>query len=193
MNNRPLSQLQSLNTHHAERVLSYLLSWHNVALNLREMLCLHVLIEVEHVLKYERACVGGALGTWKHGPVCKRLHAHLKTLDYAYREGAKPESNLIAYASPNGRTLFVSKVDAHHNRDDLSDAELECMEAAFNNLREMPFEYGRLCFRGTLQFICNAWKSAYIKGRDMCWYEILDEYQNQTGEDISYIKSCVGL
>ena len=193
MSNRPFNQLQGLNPHHAERVLSYLLSRHNIALTIREMICLHALIEVEHVLKYGQVCTGGAFGVWKHGPICKRLYAHLKELGYAQQEGCNQNPDYLDCIGTSKRMIFLAAKNTDRNRDDLSDAELESMEAAFKQLREMTIENGIMFFRGELEFLNKAWTRAYLQNRDMCWYDVLDEYQKQTGEDMSYIKSCIGL
>ena len=185
----PLSQLMPFNEHRFDACLAYLAAKHNEVLTQRQMVKLHVMIDVYHVLEHGRPVIGGALGRWDGGPVVQRAFNRVKRWWYRFSEtGAQPE-NFCVSQGINRRIDYRSSAEI--SDDEFSPSELQAMEKAWGVVTSMSYAESKAFFHDPDNFMGRAWQNARRERRDLDWDEIIDAYDEDKGTDHSHIKTLI--
>jgi hypothetical protein len=184
-----LSQLTPFNAHRFDVCMTYLAREHGKTLTQYDLVKLHVMSDVFHVLTYGAPIIGGALERWDHGPVIRRAYDRLMSWWHRFREtgeqsdcfAAEPYMNKQVMFSPCQRTDF----------DDLSESEIESLERAWDTVMSMDWTASQEFFHNPKYYMGRAWTNAKAEGRPIDWREIVDAYDLETGEDHSHIKRLI--
>lgn len=191
MSVQPLSQLMPFNEHRFDACLTYLSKEYGKTLTQYDMVKLHVMIDVFHVLEYGRPVIGGRVQPWEHGPVVRLAYNRIMQWWHTVKEtGKQPEKFHIEHLQ-NKKIAFTATTDPDF--DDLSETEIEAMERAWKAVMTKNWESSQAYFHDPSTFMGRAWSNASAEGRSIDWDEIIDAYDELTGENHSHVKRMIRL
>ncbi len=168
-----ISQLAPFNEHRFKACMSYLLGREGRSLTQYDLVKLHVLIDVFHVMSHGQPVIGGQLSAWKHGPVFKRAFNLIKSWSYRKREtGEDPEGFVVTSGEINKINYATTNTP---DPDDFSDIEIESMLKAWNILMKMDWNARDRYFHTDESFIGKVWKST-PENSPISWDCVIDEY-----------------
>jgi uncharacterized phage-associated protein len=174
-----LSQLLPFNEGRFDACMAYLARKHQRLLTKYDMVKIHVMADVLHVLEHGKPIIGGAISPWQFGPVVARAYKRLRAWECKFDEiGAEPENYSIAGRAGNSLEFRPTlAVEA----DDFSPSELTAMEGAWQKVMEQlrDFQESQQYFHGSGSFIGRAWNKARLEGRDLDWEEVIAEYEKE--------------
>lgn len=155
-----------------------------------DLIKLHVLTDFFHILARGRPVIGGEFLPWQHGPVVesayKRVNGWKQQFD---QDGAQPPCLQIVGIEDN-RCQFqaVGELDL----TDFSQSEIAAMDRAVDQYRKMnqPGSVNRF-FHDPSSYFGRAWVSARANHRSIDLIELIDEYDAETSEDHSDVKTLI--
>lgn len=149
-----------------------------------DMVKLHVMTDVYHVLDTGHQAIGGALAPWKFGPVVKEAYCRLDHWYHEWQEtGLEPaEYGLL----PSQYTIYQPRQQPDF--DDISQSEQRAMQKAADLLRPMDFSLAYDFFHNDSTFMGRAYNRAAQEQRLLSWTDILDAHDQIAGTDSSRIK-----
>jgi len=182
-----LTQLIPFNPHRFDACLTYLgKRLYQRPLSLFEMVKLHVMTDVFHVLKTGHQIIGGELQPWPYGPVVEPSYNRLKAWVHQHEESGgrfQPDEFRLVVSDV---CTFVSTLDI--DMDDLSATELEAMEQAASVLKPMSFDDAYHYFHSTDTFMGRAYIRASNENRAIAWADIIDGHDEIFGSDLQRLK-----
>jgi len=173
----PLTQLLPFNEARFDACMAYLAKKHQRSLTKYDMVKLHVMTDVYHVLEHGKPVIGGSISPWQFGPVVARAYKRMRAWEYKYDEnGTEPENYRIV--GKTGNSLEFNPTCAV-DEDDFSPAELTALNGAWARVMVQlaNFQESQDYFHGTTSFMGRAWNNARLQNRDLDWEEIIAEYE----------------
>lgn len=171
--------------------MTYLAKEHGQSLTQYDMVKLHVMTDVYHVIEHGTPVIGGTLDPWDHGPVVKRAYDYLMGLWRRYRETGLSHPVFSAESSDTKKVYFSPKTPIDY--DDLSESEIAAMDRAWNAVMSLDWTASQKFFHEPSSFMGRAWKNAESEQRPIDWIEIIDAYDEETGNDHQHIKRIIRL
>lgn len=190
--NRPVSQLLPFNEHRFDLVMAHLARKHSRSLSQYDMMKLHVMADIYHVLETARPIIGGSLQPWTHGPVVHEAYNRVARWWHHYdRTGAQPAVLHLVEQDGNARR-FEGAIDI--DVDEFSEAEHRAMDRAWEDVSPLLDHWARSAdffHNPQSSFIGRAWHSARAQARAMDWNEIVDAYDDLHHTDHADIKTLM--
>lgn len=186
-----LNQLTPFNEHRFDACMTYLAREHGRSLTQYEMVKLHIMADVFHVLEYGTPIIGGSVERWPHGPVVRRAYNRLMGWWRRFQETGEQSEQFSAEPYQNKQVIFSPKKQTDF--DDLSESEIDALEKAWDTISRMDWTRSQSFFHDPEFFMGRAWSNARAEGRPIDWLEIIDAYDESTGEDHSHIKRMIRL
>ena len=158
-----------------------------------EMLKLHVLTDLYHVLDRAMPVIGGKVEAWQHGPV---VHAAYRLVgDWAEdfnRTGQQP-GGALRFVGKDGNDWehFKADVPPAAVEQDFSADEIKAMDRAWSKwstLRRGPHRVNRF-FHEPDTFFGKVWSAS--RGGPIDWIALIDAYDAETGEDHADVKFLI--
>jgi len=174
-----LSQLLPFNENRFDACMAYLAKKHQRLLTKYDMVKLHVMTDIFHVVEQGKPVIGGSISAWTFGPVVEKAFNRLTWWEKRYIEsGAEPES--FRFADGEGRyPEFDAKLDV--DEQEFSKTELDAMEAAWMCVMSKNWKESQEYFHSTRNFIGRAWNNAQKQVRDLDWEEIVANFEEENG------------
>lgn len=194
-----LSQLAPFNEHRFKLCIQYLSAYGKRTLTQYDIVKLHVLIDVFHVLEHGQPIIGGQLCAWEHGPVVKKAYNRAMHWYHAYMDrGELPEG--MSIGKGDGRRVeftATQRVDPV----EFSDAEIESMLRAYHTLMDSKRTWKARdeYFHGPDTFLGRAWGRRWKSGTrdiEISWDDVIDEYAKDhpvAPEHVQRIKRAIRL
>jgi hypothetical protein len=133
--NSTLSQLAPFNEHRFDAIMAYFSRKYGRNLSQYDMMKLHVMTDVFHVLETAKPVIGGSLEPWQYGPVVRPAYNRVAKWWHDFdRTGKHPESFRLVEQDGNAKR-FESAVEI--DEDDFSDSEKAAMEAAWGVVKDL--------------------------------------------------------
>jgi len=158
--------------------MAYLSRKHgNRILTQRDIVKLHVMTDVYHVLHVGKPVIGGPLLRWEGGAVVKQCYNRLRHWGYRWEDDkTQPESYKIL-GKQGKKFLYepIMEVDA----TDFSRSELVAMDEAWNAVMS-GYEESDKFFHSPDTFMGRAWLKAQRDGCPIRWEDIIDAYADLT-------------
>lgn len=187
--NDTLSQLLPFNEHRFDACLTYLAREHGKSLTQFDMVKLHVMIDVFHVLEHGTPVIGGDLWPWEHGAVVDRAYNRIMQWWYRLRETGEQPDNFHLEPYINKQVTFSPNKQS--NYDDFSASEIEAMERAWDAIMTKDWTDSESYFHDPKNFMGRAWTNADAENRAIDWNEIISAYDAQYDEDHTHIKTLI--
>lgn len=193
MSQAVLSQLAPFNEDRFDAVMGFISARSNRTFDQYELMKLHVLIDVFHVLKYGRTVIGGQLYAWPLGPVMSDAYY------YAMRDCPKIGHLMVTRI---GRKRKGFTATSCPTREDFSESEMEVMREAWRTFIPMSRNERETYFHTAKSFLGRAYMKAKSgqpdEARDieMSWADVIDEYAAEMHLDadyVAFIKNSVGI
>jgi hypothetical protein len=180
----PITQLQPFNEHRFDDCMAYLSSKHGRVLSRYEMMKLHVMIDVHHVLDNGIPVIGGEIWPYTNGPVIPCAFHRVSDWIKNYEQtGETPDCFTIAENSAE-RYEFGPKCCP--DKEDFSESEIAAMEAAWNDVIPVlvsGFDQSQRYFHEESP-IGEAWEKASQRGGALDWEEIFELYSRKYDHSI---------
>lgn len=186
-----LSQLLPFNQHRFDACLTYLMREHGKPLTQYDIVKLHVMTDVFHVLEHGTPVIGGELSPWEHGPLVKRAYDRIMGWWRRVKETDRQPAHFHVEHQANKRIAFSATDNPDY--DDLSESEIEAMDRAWNVVMTKDWESLREYFHDPDQFMGYAWSKAKADKRGIDWDDIIDAYDRLHKQDHSHIKRAMRL
>jgi len=193
---RILSQLQPFNEARFDAAIAWLAWKHDRSLSKYEIVKLHVLMDVFHVIEFGSPIIGGRLAPWELGPVMDEAYGRVDDwcdqFDYG---GASPANFKI---SAKGTLRYLTPTITPEPGD-FSASELAAMERAWELLMPMMnkgyngYLESKEFFHSDTTFIGRAYNKAKLEDRAIDWNEIIDAYDAINHTDHTSVKIIIGL
>jgi hypothetical protein len=180
-----VTKLIPFNPHRFDACMGYLAqAVYARPLTIFEMVKLHVMTDVFHVLQHAHQAIGGELTPWPYGPVVEPAYNRLKHWQHRNDEdGTQPTEYQII---PGEVTGFQPR--AAYDPEDLAPAELEAMNKAVTLLRPLSFDDAYRFFHSNDTFMGRAYNRAKAEGRALAWGDIIDAHDQIHGSDLQHLK-----
>lgn len=190
-----LSQLAPFNEHRFDAIMAYFSRKYGRKLSQYDMMKLHVMTDVFHVLQTAKPVIGGSLEPWQYGPVVRPAYHRVAKWWHDFdRTGKHPESFRLVEQDGNAKR-FEAAVEI--DEDDFSDSEKAAMHAAWESVKDLLDNWSRaerFFHHAEGSFIGRAWHQAKSAGRPvMDWNEIIDCFDEMNHTDHSRIKTLMTL
>ena len=190
-----LSQLAPFNEHRFDQAMVYFSRKYGRKLSQYDMMKLHVMTDVFHVLETAKPAIGGSLESWQYGPVVRAAYNRVAKWWHDYdRTGRQPEFFRLVEQDGNAKR-FEAATDV--DEDDFSDAEKTAMDAAWKAMKDLLEDWNRaerFFHDPKASFIGKAWQKAKAKGRKAIdWIDIIDAYDQFHDTDHSHIKTLMTI
>jgi hypothetical protein len=181
-----LTQLIPFNATRFDACMSYLSQKvYGRGLTIFELVKLHVMTDVFHVLQHGHQAIGGELQPWPYGPVVEPAYHRLKHWLHSFEQkGVQPAEYRIV-----GADVTAFEPTALFDPDDLSASELEAMEKAVLLLRPMSFDDSYDFFHNDLTFMGRAYNLAKSQQRALSWPDVIDAHDQIHGTNLQHLKS----
>lgn len=193
-----LSQVQPFNEHRFDAVMAYMSHRAKRTLDQYELMKLHALIDVLHVLKCGRPVIGGQLEAWPEGPVVHEAYFHV--MGWMTRLEATGElPRYFTVGRGPGKKIECTATSAPAS-DDFSDSEREAMRQAWSIVT--PSYKKCKAYLHETSFIARAYNKAKMrepersKNIQISWDDVIDEYaaENHVAADyVEYLKNSIRL
>lgn len=157
-----------------------------------DMVKLHIMTDVFHVLAHGRPVIGGSLERWKNGAVVRPAYGRLRRLIVHYEMGKETGDFLVAPTNGNAYT-FQPKPETVVDADDFSQSELDAMECAWQAIGGMNWNRSQQYMHDPSSFMGVAWTAAGQENSPIDWISIIDAFDRQHRTDHSHIKSLISL
>jgi hypothetical protein len=199
-----LNQLAPFNAHRFEAVIAYM-SWKakvKRTFDQYEMLKLHVMIDVLHVLKYGQPVIGGQLEAWQDGPVVHEAYYQVTQWIRSAETGGVRPRYLCVTRGHGRRNVILCTATAEPDPDDFSESELEVMRQAWKLVVKQSYADLKKYFHEDASFIGRAYKKAVARDPgqtydiQISWDDIIDEYAKEHRIDpeyVAYLKGAIRL
>lgn len=187
------SQLAPYNRSRFDQVMLRFMKNHNAFLSQYDIVKLHVMADVYHVLETGSPIIGGSLEHWPFGPVVQSAYNHVRSLGYQAEKGNPLGPYQIS--NYNDKILnYSAPADIEIDEDDFSETEKKALDRAWQAVMVENCEEKKrkAFFHDPDQFMGRAW-SAAKESRRIDWNTIIDAYDKQFGEDHSHIKTLIKL
>jgi hypothetical protein len=180
-----ITKLIPFNPHRFDACMSYLAqATYRRPLTIFELVKLHVMIDVFHVLQHGHQAIGGELAPWPYGPVVELAYNRLRHWHRSYEESGSQPSE---YEVLSGEvTAFQPKVA--FDPEDISLSELEAMAKAVELLRPMSFDAAYRFFHSNDTFMGRAYNIALAQRRALAWSDIIDAHDQIHGSNLQPLK-----
>ena len=190
-----LSQLSPFNEHRFDAMMLYFSRKYGRKLSQYDMMKLHVMTDVFHVLATARPAIGGSLEPWQYGPVVRAAYNRVAKWWHDFdRTGRQPEYFRLVEHDGNAKR-FVAATDV--DEDDFSDSEKAAMDAAWAAVQDLLDDWRRadaFFHDSDASFIGNAWYKAKAEGRRAIdWNDIIDAFDRFHNADHSHIKTLMTI
>ena len=186
------TQLAPFNAEQFDKCMLWLSHEHGKGLTQYHMVKLHVLTDFFHVLAYGKPVIGGELQRWPEGPVVKPAYNRARARVYQYNSGKQCDLFEIEQTGENTYS-FTARPECVPSRDDFSESELDAMSKAWEVLMVQNASWPQ-----SKAYFHDADRSFFGKAYDLAaragskridWNALLDCYDEQQGEDHSYLKT----
>ncbi|HEX4792464.1 MAG TPA: hypothetical protein VH370_01665 [Humisphaera sp.] len=182
-----LSQLIPYNAVQFDRCMAYLAQKWARGLTRYDMVKLHVMTDVYHVLETGHQSIGGPLEPWNLGPVVARSWARLSRWERRFDQLGEEPPGYALGRSDKGYTTY--RPTAAPDLDELAASELAAMDRAVELLKPMSFDESQRFFHGDKTFMGQAYNSARRNHqKQISWADIIDAYADQEGIDLTDLK-----
>lgn len=190
-----LSQLAPFNEHRFDQAMVYFSRKYGRKLSQYDMMKLHVMTDIFHVLTTAKPAIGGSLESWQYGPVVRAAYNRVAKWWHDFdRTGRQPEFFRLVEQDGNAMR-FEAAVEV--DEDDFSDAEKAAMAAAWNATKDLLDNWPRaerFFHDPSASFIGSAWQEAKTQGRKAIdWNDIIDAYDQFNHTDHSHIKTLMTI
>ncbi len=190
------NQLYPFNEIRFDRVMLWFSKTYGVALTQYDIVKLHVLSDINHVLESGRPIIGGALERWPNGPVVKRAYNIAKHRAYLHDEG-HPMGPFDVRQVHNTVHEFSAPADCNVTDSEFSGTELAAMREAWETLMVGLVDWDareRYFHEPDASFIGKAYHSAEEReASGVDWNDIIDAYDEEVGTDHKHIKALIEL
>jgi len=180
-----ITKLIPFNPHRFDACMGYLAqAIYARPLTVFEMVKLHVMTDVFHVLQHGHQVIGGELIPWPYGPVVEPAYKRLKHWQHCHEEnGFQPAEYQILGGDVTG---FQPRIA--FDPEDIAPAELEAMDKAVKLLRPMSFDGAYRFFHADDTFMGRAYNRATSERRAMAWGDIIDAHDQIHGSNLQHLK-----
>jgi len=185
------SQLAPFNQHQFDRCMQWFLKYHGPLTQI-QMLKLHVMTDVFHVLQHGSPVIGGDLRKWEWGPLVPSAWGHLNQETKRYQQGITPYSFAVEPTKSNANMFSVPENTAV-DEDEFSPSEIQAMKRAWKTIGGSRWKQIERFFHSPENFMGKAWTDAGPKNSPIDWNEIIEAYDEKSGEDHSHIKSLIAM
>jgi uncharacterized phage-associated protein len=188
-----LRQLIPFNSDRFDAAMSYLARQKNSSLSQQDMVKLHVMIDVFHVLRFGKPVIGGPLERWKGGTVVASAYKRLRNAGYRWeRDQTQPESYRIL---GKRKSAFLFEPIVQSEESDFSPSELDAMQKAWDCVMSKNFEQRADFFHSNKHFMGRAWLKAGTENAPVDWNDIIDAYAelDPSYKTAQHIKTLVSL
>lgn len=187
-----LSQLAPFNEHRFNECMAFFAARAGGTLSQYDLVKLHVLTDVFHVLRHGKPVIGGELQAWDLGPVAPRAYNLVKRWSYTADE-TEEQPEYFRVTPGQGKRIDYT-VAKQADLDDFSDAEMETMLKAWHIFSKMSWSQREDYFHKD-SFLGKAWLAARSESREeISWDQIIDEYAAETrmpSEQAAVIKRAI--
>jgi uncharacterized phage-associated protein len=190
----PTYEVRPFNKERFDECMAYLGTMHNKSLTQYDMVKLHVMADVYHILEYGKPIIGGPLSRWAHGPVVEPAYNRLRRWGYEWEADHthQPESFYIS-AKEGQKFVFlpVAEVDETY----FSKAELSSLAKAWDCVMSRKSWADSQDFFHKDSFIGRVWEAAGEDGRPIDWAAIVDAYKDAYPDykNAEHIKALIAL
>lgn len=162
-----------------DAVMAYLSKAHGRELTQRDMVKLHVMTDVFHVLAHGRQIIGGKLERWKGGAVVNPAYRRVRRFGYEWDQNETQPEHFRITGARTTRKLnrvfnFAATLDVDQRQ--FSESELAAMERAWACVMSKSESDFDAFFHSPDTFMGRAWQKAGKDGAAIAWDEIVDAY-----------------
>ena len=187
-----VSQLAPFNQIQFDRCMRWFASHHGPQTQY-DLVKLHVMTDVFHVLAHGKPVIGGEFLKWTNGPVPSpafgRLHRFI-----ARHEQGKPEDVFEISPTQGKAYTFALPSGQKVDEDEFSPSEIAAMNRAWNEIGCMTWQESQDYFHlAEDSFMGKAYEEAGAKNAPLDWNTIIDAYDERSEENHEHIKSLIAL
>ena len=185
------SQLMPFNEHRFDLCMVWFSKTFGKPMTQFEMVKLHIMTDVFHVLNQAKPVIGGSLERWPYGPVVKYGYNRVSRREHRFNEGIEDD---LFDISPASETVyeFIAKPTSTVDQEDFSVAEVQAMEEAWHLVMDMSFDTAQEFFHDpSVSFMGKAWSAAETNGAPIDWQEIITAYDGENGSDHAHILTII--
>jgi hypothetical protein len=154
-------------------------------LTLFEMIKLHVMLDVYHVLEHAHQAIGGELEPWPYGPVVAPAYQRLKNLE-EQREQSNHQFQPAQYSIIDADITGFQPTTADF--DELAPSEQAAADRAARLLKPMSFDDVYRFFHSDDTFMGRAYNIAKRETRAIAWPDIIDAHDQLHGTSLASLK-----
>jgi hypothetical protein len=183
-------QLSPFNQHQFDRCMRWFAARHG-ELTQYQLVKLHVMTDVFHVLETGLPVIGGRFRRWKLGPVVPNGWHRTRQYVQQFEAGSRPPALSVRPTDGSAYRYSVPE-DAETEEQEFSASEVRAMERAWAEVGELSWEESHRYFHTPESFMGKAWLEAPQNG-PIPWELIVDCYDAATGEDHGHVKALMAL
>ncbi|HZL38303.1 MAG TPA: type II toxin-antitoxin system antitoxin SocA domain-containing protein [Tepidisphaeraceae bacterium] len=182
-----LTRLIPFNPHRFDACMSFLAQKiYDRPLTTFELVKLHVMTDVFHVLRTGHQAIGGELCAWTYGPVVEPAYHRLKEWEHRHEESGL-QFQPTGYQIVDGEVTGFSP-NVPFDPEDLAPSELDAMAQASDLLRPMSFDQAFWFFHSDQTFMGRAYNHARRESRALAWDDIIDAHDALRGSNLQHLK-----
>lgn len=193
-----LNQITPFNKHRFNECMTWFTRYAGKSLSQYDLVKLHVLTDVFHVMTHGSPVIGGALNAWDLGPVVPLAYNLIDHWAHRARESPEQE-HLTDYfrVTPGAGKINDYTSVKEPDLEDFSDSEMECMVLAWSVFSKLRSKSAREEYFHNSSFLGKAWQAARDEQREeMSWDDLIDEYAVEKGlsdDRVASLKRAIRL
>lgn len=176
-------QLQPFNEPRFDAGMAWLAKEFDRPLTQYDVVKIHALADIQHVLQHHRPIIGGTLRKLKYGPV------DLDALNRA-KEWKDDESAPFTFTHKRGNAMHFARKPGPTREATFTQSERDALVAAARTVFGMTFEESQDFFHST-SYVGRAWDSVSVSNGPIDWETIIEAYAKEKGEDAESLKDLV--
>jgi len=166
-------QLIPFNRHRFDAAMAVLSHKHKSTLTQLDMVKLHVMIDVFHVLFHGKPVIGGVIEKWAGGAVVAQAYRRLRRAAGEWEQDRTQPDNYKILGKR--RNAFIFQPTSKPDERDFSKTELHAMEQSWDCVMSKGFLDRQKFFHDENCFMGRAWIKA-IGNKPIHWEDVIDAY-----------------
>lgn len=183
-----LDQIAPFNEIRFDVCMAYLSQRYDRGLTQYDMVKLHLMTDIFHMLNQAKPVIGGQVQAWDLGPVVP--NAYNRVMHWAYQHdesGFQPD--ILKIVTRRGKSCEFTN-SGQIDESEFSKSELVAMERAWDAIMHLGWNESQDYLHKT-SFVGRAWSKARQEHRNIEWDEVIDEYDRENQTDHNHIKALI--